>query len=101
MTEGDFPKRLGIPLQVEQIEADREDPEIKKRFEQELKKATASHQDAGRRRHGGDHAHAHGHAGGGDEHARHHAHEDPDHHDDHGGVMFVERDWKRRSTGKG
>jgi quercetin dioxygenase-like cupin family protein len=36
ITEGDFPLRLGFPLQVEQIEAPQEDPEIKKRFEREL-----------------------------------------------------------------
>jgi quercetin dioxygenase-like cupin family protein/oxalate decarboxylase/phosphoglucose isomerase-like protein (cupin superfamily) len=36
ITEGDFPKRLGIPLEVEQIEANHEDPEIRKRFEREL-----------------------------------------------------------------
>ena len=36
ITEGDFPKRLGIPLDVEQIEAPQEDPGIKKRFEREL-----------------------------------------------------------------
>ena len=35
ITEGDFPKRLGIPLEVEQIESDHEDPEIRKRFERE------------------------------------------------------------------
>jgi hypothetical protein len=39
ITEGDFPKRLGIPLEVEQIEANQEDPEIKKRFEKELHKS--------------------------------------------------------------
>ena len=33
ITEGDFPLRLGIPLKVEQIEGDREDPEIKRNFE--------------------------------------------------------------------
>jgi len=38
ITEGDFPKRLGIPLDVEQIEPDREDPSIKKRFELEWRK---------------------------------------------------------------
>lgn len=43
ITEGDFPKRLGIPLEVEQIEPDREDPEIKKRFERELQKANEGH----------------------------------------------------------
>jgi gentisate 1,2-dioxygenase len=37
ITEGDFPKRLGIPLEVEQIEADREDPSVKRRFEAERK----------------------------------------------------------------
>jgi gentisate 1,2-dioxygenase len=37
VTEGDFPKRLGIPLEVEQIEADKEDPGIKRRFEAERK----------------------------------------------------------------
>lgn len=36
ITEGDFPKRLGIPLEVEQIEAPQEDPGIKTRFEHEL-----------------------------------------------------------------
>jgi quercetin dioxygenase-like cupin family protein len=36
VTEGDFPKRLGLPLEVDQIEADKEDPAIKKRFEKEL-----------------------------------------------------------------
>ena len=36
ITEGDFPIRLGFPLQVEQIEAGQEDPEIKKHFEREL-----------------------------------------------------------------
>ncbi|HXA67039.1 MAG TPA: cupin domain-containing protein [Bryobacteraceae bacterium] len=35
ITEGDFPLRLGIPLSVEQIEADKEDPNIKKRFDRE------------------------------------------------------------------
>lgn len=36
ITEGDFPIRLGFPLQVEQIEANQEDPDIKKHFEREL-----------------------------------------------------------------
>jgi quercetin dioxygenase-like cupin family protein len=35
ITEGDFPLRLGIPLQVEQIEANEEDPEIKRHFDRE------------------------------------------------------------------
>lgn len=38
VTEGDFPIRLGIPLEVEQIEPDREDPAIRRLFEEELKK---------------------------------------------------------------
>src|SRR6266849_3519807 len=54
VTEGDFPKRLGIPLEVEQIEADREDKEIKKRFEQERRKPVAHHH-----AHGHDHGHYH------------------------------------------
>ena len=36
VTEGDFPKRLGIPLEVEQIEAKQEDPAIRKLFNEEL-----------------------------------------------------------------
>jgi quercetin dioxygenase-like cupin family protein len=43
MTEGDFPKRLGIPLEVEQIEADQEDPEIRRQFERELQNSRAGH----------------------------------------------------------
>src|SRR5712672_249856 len=38
VTEGDFPKRLGIPLEVEQIEAPQEDPGIKKHFDRERHK---------------------------------------------------------------
>ena len=75
MTEGDFPKRLGIPLQVEQIEADREDPAIKKRFEDELRKAQAAKMRA---------------------ELHHHDDHDPHDHNDHGGIMFAERDWKRK-----
>jgi mannose-6-phosphate isomerase-like protein (cupin superfamily) len=41
VTEGDFPKRLGIPLDVEQIESSQEDPEIKKIFEAERRKKAA------------------------------------------------------------
>jgi quercetin dioxygenase-like cupin family protein len=43
VTEGDFPKRLGIPLEVQQIEAEQEDPEIKRRFDRELHKAKDGH----------------------------------------------------------
>jgi len=43
VTEGDFPKRLGIPLNVEQIESPQEDPEIKKIFETERGKKAASY----------------------------------------------------------
>jgi quercetin dioxygenase-like cupin family protein/oxalate decarboxylase/phosphoglucose isomerase-like protein (cupin superfamily) len=39
ITEGDFPKRLGIPLEVEQIEKAQEDPAIRRMFEAELQKA--------------------------------------------------------------
>lgn len=45
VTEGDFPKRLGIPLEVEQIEAPQEDPAIRKRFEQEMRKPSAARHD--------------------------------------------------------
>jgi len=38
-TEGDFPKRLGIPLEVEQIEKEQEDPAIRRLFDNELQKA--------------------------------------------------------------
>jgi hypothetical protein len=41
ITEGDFPKRLGTPLEVQQIEAAQEDPSIRRRFEQELGRARA------------------------------------------------------------
>jgi hypothetical protein len=84
MTEGDFPKRLGIPLQVEQIEADREDPQIRKRFEQELKKASAATAAANTK------ADAHHH-----DHDEHEDHDDHDH-DDRGGIFFVERGWRGR-----
>ncbi len=43
ITEGDFPKRLGIPLEVEQIEAEKEDPSIKHRFEKEIGKPRMGH----------------------------------------------------------
>jgi quercetin dioxygenase-like cupin family protein len=39
ITEGDFPLRLGIPLKVEQIEANEEDPEIKHHFDREARHA--------------------------------------------------------------
>jgi len=71
MTEGDFPKRLGIPLQVEQIEPDQEDPGIRKLFERELKKAGAAAKPLGSH----DHQHRH------------------DFHGDRGGILFVEESW--------
>lgn len=77
MTEGDFPKRLGIPLQVEQIEADREDPQIKRRFQEELQKSAAAKSRAKAHDHSEDH-----------HHADHHDH------DNHGGIMFARQDWK-------
>lgn len=51
VTEGDFPKRMGLPLEVDQIEAPQEDPDIKKRFEVERRKKAAAH------RYHHDHAH--------------------------------------------
>ncbi len=54
VTEGDFPKRLGIPLEVNQIEAPEEDPDIKRRFEAERRKKAAA-------RHRHDHQHGHEH----------------------------------------
>jgi len=68
ITEGDFPKRLGIPLEVEQIEADKEDPAIRRLFEEELRKARAQ---AKAEDHDKHHHHDH-----------HHVH-DHDHHHDH------------------
>jgi len=67
ITEGDFPKRLGIPLDVEQIEPPQEDPGIKKRFEKELGHAMVSavlpnpglhHEHDHHHDHGDDHHHA-------------------------------------------
>jgi gentisate 1,2-dioxygenase len=42
VTEGDFPKRLGIPLEVDQIEAPQEDPGIKTHFDAERRKKAAA-----------------------------------------------------------
>jgi gentisate 1,2-dioxygenase len=61
ITEGDFPKRLGIPLEVEQIEADKEDPSVKRRFEQELRKPEQTPQQSGRSKNEEEHAHLHEH----------------------------------------
>ncbi len=55
VTEGDFPKRLGIPLDVQQIEAPEEDPDIKKRFDRERHKSSAA-----LHHHGDGHVHRHG-----------------------------------------
>lgn len=69
ITEGDFPKRLGIPLEVEQIEANEEDPAIKRLFEEELQKVRSQ----GRLEdHEHDHEHPHGHD---DDHGHHHHHD--------------------------
>ncbi|HEY3056361.1 MAG TPA: cupin domain-containing protein [Thermoanaerobaculia bacterium] len=66
ITEGDFPKRLGIPLDVEQIEPAQEDPSIKRRFEREL-----GHQMTGAiLPNPGLHQHHHDH----DDHDHHHHH---------------------------
>ena len=75
ITEGDFPKRLGIPLDVEQIEADKEDPGIRRMFEEELRKARAQ---AKAEDHDDDHVHPHHEH----DHDHHHAH-DHDHHHEH------------------
>ena len=60
ITEGDFPKRLGIPLQVEQIEPADEDPSVRERFERELgkKRAGDALPNPGLHHHG-PHGHAH------------------------------------------
>jgi quercetin dioxygenase-like cupin family protein len=76
MTEGDFPKRLGIPLDVQQIEANQEDPRIKQRFEQELKKAGVKSAEVHHNLDESDHpGHEHSHGPG---HTHSHAH-DGDH----------------------
>ena len=69
ITEGDFPKRLGIPLEVEQIEAEKEDPGIKKRFEQELRKPESTSQPSAQPNNEEEHAHMHEH---GVDHHHHH-----------------------------
>jgi quercetin dioxygenase-like cupin family protein len=78
LTEGDFPKRLGIPLEVEQIEADKEDPSIRRLFEEELQKARGQGRGEEQEEvheqhahHHGDHEHGHGHA---HDHDGHHHH---------------------------
>lgn len=79
ITEGDFPKRLGIPLEVEQIEADKEDPAIRRLFDAELQKA----REQGRVE---EHEHDHPHGHGGHDHLEAHDHghdHDHDHHDHH------------------
>jgi quercetin dioxygenase-like cupin family protein len=70
ITEGDFPKRLGIPLEVEQIEADKEDPGIKRRFEQELAKPESAPPPSGQLKNEEEHAHLHEHG------IAHHHHHD-------------------------
>jgi hypothetical protein len=75
ITEGDFPKRLGIPLEVEQIEKDQEDPSIRRMFEAELQKARQQgHLDKGNQedRHDHDIAHEQDHAHGHQDHAHDH-----------------------------
>jgi quercetin dioxygenase-like cupin family protein len=58
ITEGDFPKRLGIPLEVEQIEKEQEDPAIRRLFEAELQKAR---QQGSLQEHNDEHHHEHHH----------------------------------------
>lgn len=62
IVEGDFPKRLGIPLEVEQIEAEQEDPGIRKLFEKELgsKRSSDAQPNPGLNAQQHAHAHAHG-----------------------------------------
>lgn len=73
ITEGDFPKRLGIPLEVEQIEADREDPSVRRRFEDRRghPRARAALPNPGVHHHPHPHDHPHG---------SHHAHSEPHSH---------------------
>ena len=70
ITEGDFPKRLGIPLEVEQIEKEQEDPAIRRMFETELQKA---------KQQGSLHDHTHDH-----HHDQDVAHNHPEHDHEHG-----------------
>ena len=77
ITEGDFPKRLGIPLEVEQIEKDREDPAIKRMFDAEVQKArqqgrVQDHDHEHDHGHGHDHDHDHGEDVAHDHHDHHH-----------------------------
>jgi len=69
ITEGDFPKRLGIPLEVEQIEKPQEDPAIRRMFEAELQKAR---QQGRVHDHDRDHHHEHEHDSAHDDHHDHH-----------------------------
>jgi len=74
MTEGDFPKPIGIPLDDQQIEAKQEDPRIKQRFQEELKKAglaevnphhnldESDHYGFSAENHSPGHSHSHSHA---------------------------------------
>ena len=63
ITEGDFPKRLGIPLAVEQIESEHEDPSVRRLFEAELghERTGQARPNPGLHEH---HAHAHDHSHG-------------------------------------
>src|SRR5215472_16315576 len=58
ITEGDFPKRLGIPLEVEQIEKGQEDPAIRRLFDAEVLKARQQGS-LDHHSHGHDHEHPH------------------------------------------
>ena len=74
ITEGDFPKRLGIPLEVEQIEKEQEDPAIRRMFEAELQKAR---QQGTLEDHHHEHHHEHDHDHAHDHDMAHHGHQDP------------------------
>src|SRR4029434_7376141 len=69
ITEGDFPKRLGIPLEVEQIEKDKEDPAIRRLFDAELQKSRQQGRVEAHHDHAHDHDHHHEH---GPDHDHHH-----------------------------
>lgn len=76
IVEGDFPKRLGIPLEVEQIEAPEEDPSVRRLFEKELGRTRSgeARPNPGLHRHPHGHAQAHAHGHGADHGHDHHDH---------------------------
>jgi quercetin dioxygenase-like cupin family protein/oxalate decarboxylase/phosphoglucose isomerase-like protein (cupin superfamily) len=73
ITEGDFPKRLGIPLEVEQIEKAQEDPAIRRMFEAELQKARQQGRLENHHHEHHHHHHDHDMAHHGEEEGHHHS----------------------------